>query len=291
MDKTTELKKSNTKYYINAAIGIAIMLIGQFVPAAGSITDVGMKVLFIYIGLLWSWSTVGLIWPSFLGIIMLGFSGYDTVSNLIVSGFGNSTNIYIMLILIFSYFVTSSGVSDILVRSIIGQKFAKGKPYVISWLFLTASYVCAFLISMTPAAIIVWAILTKCCADVGYKKGDKYPILMIVGIAQAALMGYSAVPYHMPAATLVGMAEEAGYPVSFTSFVIVAFVIGYGSVLLYLLAMKFIFRPDVSKLTVGYDFSIKEKMTPYQKKILASIFLLIIAFFIQSTFKDRKSVV
>jgi sodium-dependent dicarboxylate transporter 2/3/5 len=80
------------------------------------------------------------------------------------------------------------------------------------------------------------------------------------------------------------MAEQAGSPVGFTPFFIVAFVIGYGSVILYLLAMKFIFRPDVSNLTKEYDFSSAEKMTPYQKKILASVFLLIVCFFVQSTF-------
>ncbi len=279
-----EAKKKNTKYYINAAICIVIMLIGQLMPAAGAITQLGMKVLFIYIGLLWGWSTVGLIWPSFLGIIMLGLSGYDSVGNLIVSGFGNSTNVYIMLMLIYSYFVTSSGTADILIRAIISRKFANGKPWVISWLILTASYVTAFLITLTPAAIIVWAILVKYCSDIGYKKGDKYPIVMIIGIAQAALMGYSVVPYHLPAQVLVGMAEQAGSPVGFAPFFVVAFVIGYGSVILYLLAMRFIIRPDVENLKKEYDFSTSEKMTPYQKKIFITIPLLIICFFVQSTF-------
>ena len=200
----------NTKYYINSVICILLMLLGQLLPAMGQVTELGMHVLAIYAGLLYGWSTVGLIWPSFFGLIVLGFSGYDKVANLITSGFGNGTNVYIMLICIFSYFVTSSGVSDIIVKAIITRKFAKGKPWVISWLFLTAAYVTALLISMTPAAIFVWGILCKYCQEIGYKKSDKYPVMMIVGVAQAALMGYSVVPYHMPAATLVGMAEESG---------------------------------------------------------------------------------
>ena len=275
----------NTKYYINSVICILLMLLGQLLPAMGQVTELGMHVLAIYAGLLYGWSTVGLIWPSFFGLIVLGFSGYDKVASLITSGFGNGTNVYIMLICIFSYFVTSSGVSDIIVKAIITRKFAKGKPWVISWLFQTAAYVTALLISMTPAAIIVWGILCKYCQEIGYKKSDKYPVMMIIGVAQAALMGYSVVPYHMPAATLVGMAEESGANVGFVPFVVAAFLIGYGSLMLYLLAMKFIFRPDVSKLEQEYDFGSTGKMTPYQRKIFLSVLVLIFAFFWQSAFK------
>ena len=162
-------KSKNTSFYIHSAICVAIMVAFQFLPPVGQITALGMKVLGIYIGLLYGWSTVSLIWPSFLGLFFLAFSGYDTVGHLITSGFGNATNVYIMLICVFSFFVTQSGVSGIIVRAIIGRKFASGRPWIISGLFLTAAYACGALISMTPACIIVWSIVCQYCKDLGYK--------------------------------------------------------------------------------------------------------------------------
>lgn len=275
-------KSKNRSYYINSAIVVAIMVAFQFLPAVGQITPLGMKVLGIYIGLLYGWSAVGLVWPSFLGLFFLAFSGYDTVGHLITSGFGNATNIYIMLICVFSFFVTQSGVSDIIVRAIIGRRFARGRPWIISGLFLTAAYACGALISMTPACIIVWGIVCQYCKDLGYQKGDKYPVLMIVGIALAGLMGYSLFPFRVPGTTLVGMVTQAGGVVPFVPYVVCAFIIGYGSLLVYLLLCKYLFRPDVSRLTRSYEFGKADKMTRYQKQILALTVLLILAFLVQS---------
>ena len=253
-------QSKNTSYYVKSAIVVAIMFIFQFLPPVGQITELGMKVLGIYIALLYGWSAVNIVWPSFLALFFLAFSGYDTVGHLITSGFGNATNVYIMLICVFSFFVTQSGVSGIIVRAIIGRKFASGRPWIISGLFLTAAYACGALISMTPACIIVWSIVCQYCKDLGYKKGDKYPVLMIVGIALAGLMGYSLFPFRVPGTTLVGMVTEAGGAVPFLPYVVCAFIIGYGSLMAYLLLCKYLFRPDVSRLAQSYDFGKTEKI-------------------------------
>ena len=123
-------KPKNTKYYINSAIGVSIMLFFGYLPTFSTVTPIGMKILGIYLGLLYLWSTVDLIWPSLLGIIITGFSGYDSVSGILASGFGDGTNVYIWLICLFAYFITKSGVSDNIVRAIMGLKFAKGRPWV-----------------------------------------------------------------------------------------------------------------------------------------------------------------
>lgn len=278
------LQSKNTSYHIKSAIVIAIMVIFQFLPPMGQITELGMKVLGIYIALLYGWSAVNIVWPSFLALFFLGFSGYESIGTLITSGFGNATNVYIFLICVFSYFVTQSGVSNIIVKSIITRDFAKGKPWVISLLFLTAAYACGALISMTPACILLWSVLCKYCEDLGYKKSDKYPAIMIVGIALAGLMGFSLFPFRVPGSTLVGMTTEAGVSVPFVPYVIIAFVLGYGGVLLYWLLARFVFRPDVSALTAEYDFGRADKMTRYQKQVMALTVILILAFLVQSAF-------
>ena len=110
---TTSIKTGsapkNTKYYINSAIGVCIMLFFGCLPTFSTVTPMGMKILGIYIGLLYLWSTVDLIWPSLLGIVVTGFSGYKTVGALLSAGWGDGTNVYIWLICLFAYFITKSG--------------------------------------------------------------------------------------------------------------------------------------------------------------------------------------
>lgn len=281
---STTAKPKNLKYYINSAIGICIMLFFGYLPTFSTVTPMGMKILGIYIGIIYLWTSVDLIWPSLLGIIITGFSGYKSVSELLSAGFGDGTNVYIWLICMFAYFITKSGVSNNIVRGIMNLKIAKGRPWVVSFLFFTAAYAVGALVSMTPACLIVWAFFEKFASDMNYKKGDKYVSFMIVGIALAGLMGFSLFNFRVPGSILLGYIAAAGGSVSFIGYSITAFLVGYGSLVIYTLMGKFIVRPDLERIKLGYDFDDGEKMTTYQKQLLGLTFALIITFIVQSLF-------
>lgn len=283
-DTMTNSRPKNTKYYINSAIGVCVMLFFGYIPAFSTVTPMGMKILGVYIGLLWLWSTVDLIWPSLLGLVIVGLSGYTNMNALLAAGWGNGTNIYIWLICLFAYFITKSGVSNKLVTRIMNMKIAKGRPWVISFLFLTAAYVVGALVSMTPACLIVWAFFQKFASEMGYKKGDKYTSFMIVGIALAGLMGFSLFSFRVPGSILVGYIQDAGGTVSFVGWSITAFLIGFGSLVVYTVIGKFIIRPDVERIKDGYDFGAVEKMTPYQTQLMLLTLALVVAFIWQSMF-------
>ena len=157
----TKVRSKNTSYYINSVIGVCIMLFFGYLPTFSTVTPMGMKILGIYIGLLYLWSTVDLIWPSLLGLVVTGFSGYNSVSGLLSAGWGDGTNVYIWLICLFAYFITKSGVSNNIVRGIMSLRIAKGRPWMVSFLFFTAAYAVGALVSMTPACLIVWAFFQK----------------------------------------------------------------------------------------------------------------------------------
>lgn len=272
----------NTAYYINSVIGICIMVFFGMLPPFSTVTEMGMKILGIYIGLLYLWSTVDMIWPSLLGIILTGMTGYKSVSALLSAGWGDGTVVYIWLICLFAYFINKSGVSKILVQHIMSAKFAKGRPWVVSFLFFVSAYTVGALVSMTPACLIVWAFFQDFCKTLGYKKGDKYVPFMHVGIALSGLMGFTLFNFRVPGSILIGYIEAAGGSVSFVGYSIEAFILGFGAIVLYTLIGKFIVRPDVERIKSGYEFGKPEKMTSYQKSMLIITFALIIVFIIQS---------
>ena len=63
------------RYYILSAIGIAIMLFFRFLPPMGTVTELGMNVLGIFLGAIWCFSTVGTFWPALLALVLFGTSG------------------------------------------------------------------------------------------------------------------------------------------------------------------------------------------------------------------------
>lgn len=281
---TAKTKNKNTAYYINSAIGVAVMLFFGYLPTFSTVTPMGMKILGIYIGLLYLWSTVDMVWPSLLGIVITGFSGYKSVGGLLSAGWGDGTVVYIWLICMFAYFVNKSGVSDNIVRGIMGLKIAKGRPWVVSFLFFVATYAVGALVSMTPACLIVWSFFQKFAKDLGFKKGDKYVSFMIVGIALAGLMGFTLFNFRVPGSILIGYIEAAGGYVSFVGYSVTAFIVGFGSLVLYTLIGKFVVRPDLERIKAGYNFEGGQKMTSYQKQLMFLTVALIVVFIIQSMF-------
>lgn len=280
----TKVRSKNTSYYINSVIGVCIMLFFGYLPTFSTVTPMGMKILGIYIGLLYLWSTVDLIWPSLLGLVVTGFSGYNSVSGLLSAGWGDGTNVYIWLICLFAYFITKSGVSNNIVRGIMSLRIAKGRPWMVSFLFFTAAYAVGALVSMTPACLIVWAFFQKFAKEMNYKKGDKYVSFMIVGIALAGLMGFTLFNFRVPGSILIGYIEAAGGYVSFVGYSVTAFIVGYGALIFYTILGKFVVRPDVERIKSGYNFEGGEKMSSYQKQLLGITIALIVVFIIQSLF-------
>ena len=117
------------------------------------------------------------------------------------------------------------------------------------------------------------------CEGYGYKPHDKYPTLMVIAITFAALMGQAALPFK--AAPIMYMnaltkATEGAVTVSYAQFALVAIPMTYLAGISPLLAMKFIFRPDVS-LIKNSDFVFTSDETKFNSE--QKIFMLFLAAF------------
>lgn len=272
-----ELRKTRS-YYINSAVALGIMALFHFLPPVSTLTRTGMDVAGIFIGVIYAFSTVDIIWPALLGIVLLGTTELYTMTGAFAAAFGGDTWLFILFILTFAAIINDSGVSTIIANWMVSRKFSRGKPWVISWLLLTTSYIVAALVSVTPGVIIPWAILYTMCEHYGYKKHDKYPTVMVIGITLAAMMGNTAFPFKSLALMVQkSLTNLTGETISFAAFTVLAIVLSYSAVLVYLLLCRFIFRPDVSAIrSSDYVYEGDTKMTRYQRRIL----LLLVLFFV-----------
>ena len=90
MDKARNAKK-DLSYWLNTSIVIFLMFFfGRLIEPWGAITPVGMQVLGIFLGLIWGWSIIEILWPSLMGMLALGMSDYMTMAQAMQEGFGNS---------------------------------------------------------------------------------------------------------------------------------------------------------------------------------------------------------
>ena len=84
-------KSKDGIYWLNTAVTLLLMFGIGYLEPWGSLEPLGMKVLGIFLGMLWGWTTIGFVWPSMLGLLALGLSGYQSVSAAIGAGLAPRT--------------------------------------------------------------------------------------------------------------------------------------------------------------------------------------------------------
>lgn len=298
--KDLSAARKNAVYYVNSFVTIAIMVAGFVVPPISPLTQSGMETVFIFLGVVYGMSTVGIIWPSLLGMVLLGFTGYldtvaadgtvtasTTVAKVFLNGFGNDTYLFVFFLLVFAAILNESGLSKTIAYRLVAMKSAHGRPWMLSLLILVAAYLIGMLISCTPGILIPWAIVYTICDVVGYTKKDAWPKVMVVGIVLAACLGNAALPFKpLSLQMMASLSTTTGITIDYASFTVFALVMSFLILVGYWLLCKFLFRVDVSPLkAASVDFGTVE-FTARQKQLCAFLVALFVFLFIPSFLPD-----
>ncbi len=283
----TETKKTPMLTWINIAVGLALMLLFPMLPPIGTITPVGMKIMGIFLGMVFMWSAVDLIWPSILGLVLIALSGYTgevtgyaAVKLVMKEAFGNDTILGLTFAMMLFGGVQYVGCTQYFIRFLMTRKFINRKPYVIMFMIFFASYLLAGLTNVIASLLILWPVSVDLMNRLGYKKGDKTYSSIIIGIMLAAAFGQPMFPFKGASMTIVSAYEKiSGYSVNVLHYVVLTIVMSIILLLAYMAWLRFVVRPDVEALrnVTTEDFD-REKLPPMNLKQKA--FMIVIALYI-----------
>ncbi|HJD97225.1 SLC13 family permease [Mailhella massiliensis] len=232
---------------IHIGIMFLIMLGTGFLPPAGTITPMGMKVLGVFLGLIYAWMFVGMLWPSFAGLVALGLSGYCTVTQAFNIGFGNSTFLQIFFFFIIAAYAEHSGLSNKIALFFLSRKIIEGRPWMFVFMLFLASYILGIFIMTYAVIFFMWTILISICDIIGYRRLSKEAGYLFVGVLQMATLGGTIMPYQVfPKVCMTALAESTGLTVSSGSFIVYMTIISFAAMLLYFLGGKLI-RLDLDR--------------------------------------------
>ncbi len=79
----------NRRSYIHVVIMLSLMLGVGFLPPFAQVTPLGMKVLGVFLGLVYGWCFIDLLWTSVLGFFALGLTGFMDTTTAVATAFGN----------------------------------------------------------------------------------------------------------------------------------------------------------------------------------------------------------
>jgi len=277
-------------FYVHVAITLFFMFGFGFLSPLEPITPLGMKLVGIFIGLIYAWSTTTMIWPSLLGMVAVVLSGVVDLKTLFADGFGNNTVVFILLVFIFAAAIEETGLTEYLARCLMNLSWTKGHPWRLVFVILFGSYIIAAVTSLYPVVLIFWTIIYDICKTTDYKPFDKFPTLMLIGIMLCATLGTTCLPFKALAMMFNGAYEAlTGTTVGFLPWLCFSLPIGFTGILVYMLLMRFAFRLNLSDLrqASGESYLEAAKITPAQCisliMLLAFIVLAILPALISKT--------
>ena len=269
-------------YWIHTAITVILMFGIGYLEPWGSLSVMGMKVMGIFIGLLWGWTFVGFMWPSLLGILALGLSGYQTVNAVLTAGFGAPLNTVLCIFLfVFAAYMDKIGLSRIIANWFISRKICIGRPYIFALMVFIAAYVLGATVSLFTAILLLFNIFYSACDTLGYKKLEKYPVWVLTGVVYAAMLGFAVFPFKAVQVMVLGSLStvSGGLTVDFAGFTILTFVIKVICLAIWMLIGKYVVRPDVSNFDgVGDMFENLRHTTMTGEQKIAAFFLCLFMF-------------
>ena len=286
--------KKNTMTIVHSIIGVAIMLFFRYLPISlPEITPIGIQVVGIFIGTLYLWTFIDPLWGSLMSIAMLGFSDYMPMSGIIKEAFGSPVTQQVFFLMIMSGALVYYKITLYIGRFFLTRKVTNGKPWLLVFVVCLGSYLIAGFINCFTAIFLFWPILYDIFEEVGYKKGDAFPRVMLTLVVVSALIGFPMAPYMQNGLALLTnfatiTANIPGGPVvvNNAAYMAVAIILGMVMLVANVLFSKFVIRPDVSKLK-NYDVETLNKhplppMDAQQKVITGGFVVLILCLMIPS---------
>ena len=286
MQKGGAAKKKDGFYCGKVAIFFIIMFGFGYLPAVELLTALGMKVLGVFCALLFAWSTIGLLWPSIIGLLGLILLEVMDLKTAFALGWGSNTLLLIFFMTIVAAIVEQSGVSHFIAMWFITRKFILGKPWLFIFVFLFTTFILSAVTSTIPAIMICWSILYSICKQIGYKPFDSFPSFMVVGIVASASFGLALFPFKTIGITVFGVLENmTGLTVDYLTYIFFSIPMGLCCILMFLFMAKLFFKIDVQKLSSLTEASFHDvdlALTKHQKAVLFFLFLLIVLLLLPS---------
>lgn len=274
------VEKKSIIGYIHIAIMLLLMFGIGFLPPFGQITPMGMKVLGVFLGIVYGWIFIDLLWVSFLGFAVLTMTGYAPAAQVMASGFGNPTFLMVLLGAAFAECLNQIGVTEGIAYWLLSKKVFIGKP----WLLIAAICACAFLMSLGNGGIAVifllWTITLKIGEISGYKPGSKVLNMLIAFIVYIAMTVPNMVPFYGGVILYGGFFTKGiGLTIPAGPMLLAGMIYIFVTTVVLLLIGKFILKVDADHYTTSVELCeeyAKYKMNKYQKTGL----LLVVGYFL-----------
>lgn len=275
---TTKIHK-NTTAYMHILIMICLTFGVGLLPPFGQITEVGMRVLGVFLGLLYGWIFIDLLWPSLFGFLALGLTDYTTMSSALSAGFGHPTLLLTLIVSVFAEGLNRIGVNKAIAYWLLSRKYFIGKP----WLLIVGLCSVAVIMGVAgggfAAIFLLWNVVFNMAEINGYPKGHRLVNMLIAFILYGVMTGGSIVPFQGGVILYGGFfTQSTGLGIQSAPFLTLGLLYIFVTLFCMILLSKVVFKIDASHFTTTAELCEEYAQQPVNKYQKAGLILLAVYF-------------
>ena len=278
------MNSKTLKRYLTILLAIIFMFGFKYLPAFTGLSQSGMQVLGIFIGVLILWLTISIDWPSILMIAALSFVPELSFKSILSGSYGNQQFIFLMYTFIMTYALSKTSYIKRTAISFITSKIAqKGPWFFISLYFASILFIGSF-ISPTVLFFVYLPIVEEIYHLLNLKKGDKLAAMLMMGtvIMCGISSGMTPIAHVFPLLAMGLYTDMYNIAIGYGQYMMIAIPAGLMSAALIVLLFKLVLKPDLSALK-NFDVhkisGIEDKIQLSEKIVLA-VFVLVVALWI-----------
>lgn len=274
-----KLHKKDKLYYINSAIGVALMFLFSFLPPFGPVTPLGMKFLGIFIGLLYLWSTVDMGWPIFAAFVSLIVLDCMPITQIYTSAFANPTMMLCLFTMLAIMPLADTGIFDYVAVWLLKKPFLKGHPWRLTISLFSLAFIGCICQGGIPILFMVFELTYKICDMCGMKRSHPWAGAIITGAVVSFVIGGGVLPFTgLPLFIVSIFSAIAPFQWPFLQYILFMIVMEVAILFFYCLFIKLlrVNMKDLQNVDVAGFVKNLPPPSAYQKKAAALLGIFIL---------------
>lgn len=254
-------------------ISIILCFVGQFIPSVNGLSSDAFGVIFIFIGVLLLWLTIGIDWPSLLCLFALGFIDKFGFNKVLSSSFGNSTFAFLLFTFVCTYALSKTSLIKRIALTFVNFKIAQKNSYLFIFFFLLATLILGLFISPSVLFVILLPILNEIISLLNIEKDDKISKVLMLGLGFTVSIssGMTPIAHVFPILAI----NAANIEVSTFEYIAIAFPAGLVLFLLTYLVLILCIRPKKDGLNFENVANLKKSLQKLDKKDIITLIIFI----------------
>ena len=274
----------SAKDIILMLVAAAIVIAFFVLPPIEPLTEVGMRVVGVFIATVLLISLVDTTWPSILSLALFALTGVMSMNDIISASFGNWVVLFMLLNFVLADLLNNTGFINRLLAFFLSRKLVQKGPWHLTFVLVTAALILGLFMEATAMVVFFLGFAKKLFAEAGYERTERYPRLLSMALVFAISIAQTMTPFsHF--LVIYGLdlySQVTGKTLGMATYMLYAVPVGLVLFLVMLVVLRYCSKPDLEKLRHLDIASLTEKTRPMERreKITVITFFTLILFWI-----------